>query len=148
LHASKTVAERFLVEARATAQCSHDNIVIVHEVDEIDGLPYMVLEHLDGQPLRELMRAGRLPPGRTVELALPIARALARAHVMDIVHRDLKPENVFVTGAGQVKVLDFGIAKARGTEAPDLAGSSMRMLDLRLTREGALVGTLPYMSPE
>ncbi|HEY5948281.1 MAG TPA: serine/threonine-protein kinase, partial [Kofleriaceae bacterium] len=112
LDASRAVADRFLTEARATAQCSHDNIVIIHEVDEIEGMPYMVLEFLEGQTLRDVVNgagAGAgLPPSRVVEIALPIARALARAHELGIVHRDLKPENVFVTTAGQVKVLDFG----------------------------------------
>jgi eukaryotic-like serine/threonine-protein kinase len=156
LEASREIADRFLVEARATAQCSHDNIVIIHEVDELDGMPYMVLEFLEGHTLRELMGTfgdgHRLPPSRAVELALPIARALARAHELGIVHRDLKPENVFVTSAGQVKVLDFGIAKALGardasprrTQHGDLASFAQ----LQATREGALVGTLPYMSPE
>ncbi|HTJ45231.1 MAG TPA: protein kinase [Kofleriaceae bacterium] len=149
LHANKQVAERFLVEARATAQCSHDNIVIVHEVDEYEEMPYLVLEYLEGQPLAGLIRRGKLPAGRAVELALPIARALARAHEMGIVHRDLKPENVFVTHGGQVKVLDFGIAKARGETATTQRTSSPSVFrDLGLTKEGALVGTLPYMSPE
>jgi serine/threonine protein kinase len=149
LHATKNVAERFLREARATAQCSHDNIVIVHAVDEHDGMPYMVLEYLEGQPLAQLVRAARLPPGRAVEVALPIARALDRAHAMDIIHRDLKPENVFVTTSGQIKVLDFGIAKARGgAESTRKQDPTALVAELGLTREGALVGTLPYMSPE
>src|SRR5205814_3146326 len=115
--------------------------------------PYMGLEFLEGQNLRDAMggfaSGNRMSPGRAVELALPIARALSRAHELGIVHRDLKPENVFVTGAGQVKVLDFGIAKALGSgdgrgELPDVA--TVHRLDL--TRDGAMVGTLPYMSPE
>jgi hypothetical protein len=151
LNASRGVAERFLSEARATAQCSHDNIVIIHEVDEIEHTPYMVLEFLEGQTLREVISSfgtgARMPPSRVVELALPVARALARAHELGIVHRDLKPENVFVTSAGHVKVLDFGIAKALGTidraPAAQLGDGAMSQ-----TREGALVGTVPYMSPE
>jgi serine/threonine protein kinase len=154
LNASRGVAERFLTEARATAQCSHDNIVIIHEVDQIEQTPYMVLEFLEGQTLRDVISAfgpgARLPPSRVVELALPIARALARAHELGIVHRDLKPENVFVTTAGQVKVLDFGIAKALGTvdrsSAEKLGDTPLGQL--HQTREGAIVGTLPYMSPE
>jgi serine/threonine protein kinase len=149
------VAERFLTEARATAQCNHDNIVIIHEVDACDGVPYMVLEFLEGEPLRGVMggfsSGNRLPASRVVELALPVARALARAHALGIVHRDLKPENVFVTTAGQVKVLDFGIAKAFA-EHPrhrTLYGSgAQRPVSLQQTSEGELVGTLPYMSPE
>jgi serine/threonine protein kinase len=153
LHASRGVAERFLTEARATAQCSHDNIVIIHEVDEYEGTPYMVLEFLEGQPLQGVMGASgsgsRLPSSRVVELALPIARALARAHELGIVHRDLKPDNVFVTTAGQVKVLDFGIAKALGGfDAASHPLVELATAGLHHTREGAMVGTLPYMSPE
>jgi hypothetical protein len=151
LHASRGVAERFLTEARATAQCNHDNIVIIHEVDEIDDTPYMVLEFLEGQSLRDVIggfgSGSRLPPSRVIELVLPIARALERAHELGIVHRDLKPENVFVTHAGQVKVLDFGIAKALGR--PDqVRTGEVAPAGLKLTNEGAMVGTLPYMSPE
>jgi serine/threonine protein kinase len=148
------VAERFLVEARATAQCSHENIVIIHEADEVGNLPYMVLEFLEGQTLRGAMGAfqsgARLPASRVVELMLPVARALERAHGKGIVHRDLKPENVFVTTGGQVKVLDFGIAKALGgvndgrTIMPNAATLNLD----NATKDGALVGTLPYMSPE
>ncbi|MBA3452580.1 MAG: protein kinase [Deltaproteobacteria bacterium] len=153
-HVDREVIDRFLVEARATAQCNHDNIVIIYEVDEFHGMPYMVLEFLEGKTLREFMgpfgNATPMPSSRVVELILPVARALDRAHSLGIVHRDLKPENVLVTNGGQVKVLDFGIAKALGStenrrhnrhEAP-------RSGDLMLTAEGALVGTLPYMSPE
>src|SRR5580704_14887395 len=111
--ASRELAERFLIEAQATAQCTHDNIVIIHEVDDLFGIPYMVLEFLEGRTLRELLAATpRLAPMRVIELMLPITRALSRAHELGVVHRDLKPENVIVTTAGQVKVLDFGIAKA------------------------------------
>ncbi|HEX4454964.1 MAG TPA: serine/threonine-protein kinase [Kofleriaceae bacterium] len=136
--ASRDLAERFLIEAQATAQCTHDNIVIIHEVDDFHGIPYMVLEFLEGKTLRDLIDSARVPPMRTVELAVPILRALSRAHELGVVHRDLKPENVFVTTGGQVKVLDFGIAKALrdGSVARD-------------TRpEAGLVGTLAYMSPE
>ena len=156
--ASRAVADRFLTEARATAQCNHDNIVIIHEVNEIEDMPYMVLEFLEGQLLRELMgpmeSRTRMPVSRVVELMLPVARALARAHELGIVHRDLKPENVFVTNAGQVKVLDFGIAKAtsgrQSSEEPQADGQRTwrQSENLKLTGEGAIVGTLPYMSPE
>jgi serine/threonine protein kinase len=159
LHApTREVTERFLTEARATAQCQHDNIVIIHAVDEHAGMPYMVLEFLEGQPLRAIMgpfgEGVKLPGTRTIELALPIARALARAHELGIVHRDLKPENVVVTHAGQVKVLDFGIAKALAERRPASRPSASERDSLRsiapldLTQEGAMVGTLPYMSPE
>jgi Skp family chaperone for outer membrane proteins len=137
--ASRALAERFLIEAQATAQCTHDNIVIIHEVDDFNGVPYMVLEFLEGKTLRDLIDlTTRVPAMRTVELMVAVARALSRAHDLGVVHRDLKPENVFVTTAGQVKVLDFGIAKAmrEGSVARDTLP------------EAGLVGTLAYMSPE
>ena len=102
------LTQRFIVEARATARCSHENIVIIYEVGEFAAQPYMVLEFLQGSVLTDLVHGGkRLPAGRTVELMVPVARALACAHEQGIVHRDLKPDNIFVTETGTVKVLDF-----------------------------------------
>ncbi|HET7545398.1 MAG TPA: protein kinase [Polyangiaceae bacterium] len=124
--------EDFLREARATASCSHDNIVVIHEVDEHEGTPYMVLEHLDGANLRQFVRGRKLSPNRAIELIVPVVRALVRAHDLGIVHRDLKPENVFVTTSGTVKVLDFGIAALRAEDEG----------------EKPLAGTVPYMAPE
>ncbi len=153
----REVIDRFLVEARATAQCNHDNIVIIYEVDEWEGMPYMVLEFIEGKSLRDFMGdfgdGAPIAPSRVVELILPVARALERAHREGIVHRDLKPENVLVTNAGQVKVLDFGIAKALGTadqtrSVSQIMANVRDARDLTLTREGTMVGTLPYMSPE
>src|SRR5580704_10346936 len=91
----------------ATALVNHENIVVIHEVDEVDDVPYMVLEYLEGAPLRKLLDGNRLATGRAVEIAAAIVRALVRAHEAGIVHRDLKPENVFVTESGNIKVLDF-----------------------------------------
>ncbi|HTM20456.1 MAG TPA: serine/threonine-protein kinase, partial [Kofleriaceae bacterium] len=150
LNASKSVADRFLVEARATARCNHENIVIIHEVNEHDSRPYMVLEFLEGQTLRGAMERGPLPVLRAVELMIPVARALVRAHETGILHRDLKPENIFLTGAGLVKVLDFGIAKADvpGTDSGAFAPPRIDDASLDLTQEGSVIGTLPFMAPE
>jgi WD40 repeat protein/serine/threonine protein kinase len=151
---SDASAERFLVEAQATARCRHENIVVIHEVGELDGYPYMVLEHLEGRTLREWMarEAAFVSPSLAVELMLPVVRALACAHSLGIVHRDLKPENIFLTSAGRVVVLDFGIAKQLDAEERSAlharVPSGEHRLDSRLTQEGALIGTLPYMSPE
>lgn len=152
----REIIDRFLVEARATASANHDNIVIIFEVDEYQNMPYMVLEYLEGKTLRDFMgpfgEGEPMPASRVVELMLPVARALSRAHELGIVHRDLKPENIMVTNAGQVKVLDFGIAKALDaagdgkTTHNNLAALAKNLTTL--TNEGALVGTLPYMSPE
>ncbi|MGE5181753.1 MAG: protein kinase domain-containing protein [Acidobacteriota bacterium] len=131
---SRKHTERFLVEARATARCSHENIVVIHDVDQYLGKPYMVLEYVEGTTLGKLMAERRLPVGRTIELIVPVVRALARAHEANIVHRDLKPENIIVTATGTVKVLDFGIAKLASQPIGE--------------KTGAIIGTLPYMSPE
>jgi WD40 repeat protein len=148
-------AERFLIEAQATARCRHDNIVVIHEVDEHHGYPYMVLEYLEGRTLREWMAqrdssSGLVSPSLAVELLLPVVRALSCAHQLGIVHRDLKPENIFLTGAGRVVVLDFGIAKRLEASELSAINATARPLErgARLTQEGALLGTLPYMSPE
>ena len=150
--ASKTLTDRFLIEARATARCSHDNIVVIFEANAWKGLPYMVLEYLDGDPLSSVLKEGRVPAARAVELAIPIVRALIRAHEFSFVHRDLKPDNIFVLRSGVVKVLDFGIAKFFAEEEQAASAPLLRPLegdgDTGLTRDGALVGTLTYMAPE
>ncbi|WP_437942888.1 nSTAND1 domain-containing NTPase [Sorangium sp. So ce341] len=161
--------QRFLNEAQATARCKHEHIVTIHEVNEHDGYPYMVLEYIDGQSLGAWMRQRRpadageemstapVPPSLAVELMVPVVGALSRAHASGIVHRDLKPENIMIEASGAIKVVDFGIAKLREDEA-SLAVAVERSVacasagagagDARLTGEGAVIGTLPYMSPE
>jgi len=151
---------RFIVEARATARCSHENIIVIYEVGEHRGSPFMVLEYLQGAPLTQLVQEGRkLPAAQAIELMVPVVRALTVAHAHDIVHRDLKPDNIFVTDSGTVKVLDFGIAKllhgggldegAPPAQAMTAAPAESRLAGKReLTRRGTMVGTLPYMSPE
>jgi len=151
------VDARFLREAQATAQCSHDNIVVIHEVSEYQGQLFMVLEYLEGAPLRRLLDGRRVSVERAVDLMLPVVRALVRAHAFGIVHRDLKPENVFVCDTGTLKVLDFGVAKLLAThetgaeattESADAPHQATSHLAPHLTSEGARVGTLRYMAPE
>ncbi len=178
------IADRFIAEARVTARCHHENIVIVHDIGEHDGNPYMVLEYLRGRTLRELSNTQALTPERAIELIIPVVRALKHAHAHGIVHRDLKPSNILVTEFGAVKVLDFGIAKAfagqqvidaaseysgavptimpplpaseptrlpagkDAKDAADAAGKPNRVGHPGHTKTGALMGTLPYMSPE
>ncbi|MEM1418881.1 MAG: serine/threonine-protein kinase, partial [Myxococcota bacterium] len=140
---------RFLSEARATARCQHENIVVIYEASEAFGRPYLALEYLDGAPLGDRLAAGPVPADEAVAIVLPVLRALARAHALGIVHRDLKPDNLFLTREGVVKVLDFGIAKLFETAEPEPAEESPPGAPGRsLTRHGQLVGTVPYMSPE
>lgn len=145
---------RFVAEARVTAKCVHENIVTIYEVDEHQGLPFMVLEYLEGKSLGQLLEK-RLSARYFTELLLPVTRALERAHAMGIVHRDLKPNNIFVTDQGKVKVLDFGLARVNEPldeevsvvqrfPGPPIAPSP----DTQMTRQGTVIGTLPYMSPE
>ncbi len=145
--------QRFLIEARATARCMHENIVTIHDVGEHQGLPFMVLEYLEGKTLSQLLK-GKLGARQFTELMLPVARALERAHEHGIVHRDLKPGNILVTDRGLVKVLDFGVAKCFETPAEPVGRMAPLEASLRdetyVTAAGSgwVVGTLPYMSPE
>jgi eukaryotic-like serine/threonine-protein kinase len=148
---SPKFTERFVVEARATARCSHENIVVIHDVAELSGLPYMVLEYVEGTPLSRLMGGKKLAPGRAIELIIPVVKALVRAHAMTIVHRDLKPDNIIVNQSGTVKVLDFGIARLFAEDdasAPRQKLAPAAPAETIAGRPGGIVGTLPYMSPE
>jgi predicted Zn-dependent protease len=130
-----TAKERFLREARAASTVDHPNLCTVHDVGESDDRIYIVLSLYEGETLRERLRRGPLPPAEARDVALQVARGLARAHEAGITHRDLKPANVMLTRRGEVKILDFGIARLEGDGAS-------------LTRTGALWGTPAYMSPE
>ena len=135
---------RFLTEARAASALNHPNVCVIHEASETDdGRPYIVMEYLEGQPLNELASERAMEIVRIVEIATQIADALDTAHVNGIVHRDIKPANIIINARGQVKVLDFGLAKrlADDTES-DGANVSTR------TQAGSVIGTPGYMSPE
>jgi serine/threonine protein kinase len=136
---------RFETEARAAAQLSHPNVVTLFDVGTHEGVPYLVLELLDGCTLREVLQ--RQPPTlrQAVAWALEVARGLAAAHERGIVHRDLKPDNVFLTRDGRVKVLDFGLAKLR---EPAPGGRSSERATATETRPGHILGTAGYMAPE
>jgi len=101
---------RFEHEARTTGLLNHPNILVVYDVGDHEGAPYLVTELLEGETLRERLRTGALPLRKAVDYALQVAHGLAAAHDKAVVHRDLKPENLFVTKDGVVKTLDFGLA--------------------------------------
>lgn len=135
---------RFRREAKALAQLDHPNIVTIHSVEEADGVHFLTMQLVEGQPLDRLIPVGGLPVGRIVEIASALADALAAAHEKGIVHRDLKPANVMVSNEGRVKVLDFGLAK--DIRAANLSDATMTS-DSR-TQIGVVMGTPAYMSPE
>ena len=137
---------RFELEACAAGALNHPNVLVVFDVGAHDGTPYVVSELLEGQTLREAIRAGALTPARAVEYAAQAADGLAAAHEKGIVHRDLKPENLFLTHDGRIKILDFGLAKLNH-ERPGHGASDDTMLTGD-TSPGTVLGTIGYMSPE
>ena len=143
---------RFLREARTAAAVSHPNICHVYEIDEADGITFIAMEYLEGRPLRSLLAGRSLSIKRTLELGAQIVEGLAVAHKAMIVHRDLKPENIIVTGADNVKILDFGLAKLvqeqTETTLTDLAVRQQDTISDEVTRAGKVLGTAAYMSPE
>jgi serine/threonine protein kinase/Tol biopolymer transport system component len=137
---------RFEQEARTVAALNHPNILAVYDFGSQNGIHYMVSELLEGQPLRQRLEEGVLPPRKTIDYALQIARGLAAAHGKGIVHRDLKPDNLFITKDGRVKILDFGLAKLAATE-PFHDGPTVGPT-AGVTTPGMVLGTVGYMSPE
>lgn len=130
-----TRRERFVREARAASALDHPNICTIYDIDETDdGLTFIAMGFCQGEALDEVIARGAVPIDRAADIATKVARGLASAHTKGIVHRDIKPANIIVTDVGGVKIVDFGLAKLTGQKA--------------LTREGATIGTVAYMSPE
>ena len=133
--ADEGLRARFVREARLAARLSHPNVVSVFDAGEDGGRPYIVMEHVEGQTVAELLaRRGRLPPDEARGLALQAARGLAHAHAAGLVHRDIKPQNLLLREDGTLKVADFGIARAAE--------------DTSLTQPGTVLGTAAYLAPE
>jgi serine/threonine protein kinase len=131
---------RFEREARAISALNHPNIITIYDTGEVRGQRFIATEFIDGFTLRSLLGRGRIELRRALAIAMQMAEGLAVAHAAGVVHRDLKPENVMVRADGQVKVLDFGLAKVTQRE--------MRPGSLILTQEGMVFGTPEFMSPE
>ncbi|HLJ74136.1 MAG TPA: serine/threonine-protein kinase, partial [Thermoanaerobaculia bacterium] len=127
-------------EARMAAQLNHPNIATIHEIDEVDGRLFIVMEFVDGESLTKLIRRG-MAEAEICRVGRAVADALAEAHAKGIVHRDIKPDNIIVSGS-RVKVLDFGIAKQVGVIGSDEKTATF------VTQQGWIVGTVHYMSPE
>ncbi|MCG8416971.1 MAG: protein kinase [Proteobacteria bacterium] len=172
---SDVSAQRFVAEARATAQFDHPNVVAIHDAGEHRGHPYMVLQYVKGQSLKEWLDQRKrarlqqksvptpadkarlavpattqtgLSPSRIAELMIPVVRALVHAHELGIVHRDLNPCNIMITDTGVVKVLDFGIAKIMGAIESTPGQPDEHAEVSQFTQAGRIIGTRAYMSPE
>jgi serine/threonine protein kinase/Tol biopolymer transport system component len=139
-----TTLQRFRLEARTASAISHPGICTIYEIDEFDGRPYMAMEYLEGQTLRDLVRSGPVPLEHVLELGYEIADALDCAHSKGVLHRDIKPANILVTSRRNAKLLDFGLAKVQMVSAM----SSTEDGDRHLTDSGTTPGTVSYMSPE
>ena len=137
---------RFEREARAVAALNHPNIVTIHSVEEAEGVHFLTMELVDGQPLSALIPSQGMPLSELLKRGVAMADALSAAHALGITHRDLKPDNIMISTDGRLKILDFGLAKLR-----EDAGSTAEATSLptrSVTAEGKIVGTVAYMSPE
>jgi serine/threonine protein kinase len=142
---------RFVQEARAASALSHPNIVTIHEIESADGNDFIVMEYVPGKTLDAVIPRQGMRLGEVLRIAIPIADAVARAHVAGIVHRDLKPANVVVGSDGVVKVLDFGLAKLVAAEDAGTPEHETKTEDHGAgphSRPGTVAGTAGYMSPE
>ena len=154
LHPDPSALERFLREARAASALNHPHICTIYDIGEYEGRPYLVMELLEGQILRQRMESKRLSIDEILDFGAQIADALAAAHAKGIVHRDIKPANLFLTAGGQIKVLDFGLAKLNAEEGRAhatgrLSESPTELIDREhLTNPGTTIGTVAYMSTE
>ncbi len=137
---------RFELEARSASALNHPNIVTIFDIDQVDGVSFIAMEYLSGKTLDHVIPRRGLLIHDALKYAVEIAGALAAAHSTGIVHRDIKPSNVMVTGTGQVKVLDFGLAKLVDPPAANDEGLTGSLKPQ--TEEGVVVGTVSYMSPE
>ena len=135
---------RFEQEARALGSLNHPNIVAIYDIGEDNGQAYIVSELVDGESLRAVLDRGPLPVRKAIDVAGQMADGMAAAHALGIVHRDLKPENIMLSRNGQVKLLDFGLAKLNATAA----GDNSATIAMGISEPGLVMGTAGYMSPE
>ncbi|MGA7077754.1 MAG: protein kinase [Terriglobales bacterium] len=142
----QTVLDRFMREARAASQLNHPNICTIHDIENGDGRPFIVMEKLEGESLKQRIHGKALDLEDLLDIAVQVADALAASHAKGIVHRDIKPANIFLTPNGQVKILDFGLAKL--AKGGSVGTSTDTSLEESLTQVGVIPGTAVYMSPE
>lgn len=131
---NKTDKARFLQEAQAAAAINHPNVCVIHEIQDHEEHPFIVMEYVKGQTLSEKIASDSMSIEQIIEYAFQIAEALQVAHDKGIIHRDIKSDNIMVSASNQIKVMDFGLAKLKGS--------------VKLTKSSSTVGTLAYSSPE
>jgi serine/threonine protein kinase len=139
----KKSLDRFVREARAASQLNHPGICTIHDIDDNEGHPFIVMEKLEGTSLKDLLRSRKMEVDEILDIGIQAADALAASHAKGIIHRDIKPANIFVAQNGQTKILDFGLAKI--VHDPN---SSEAAMEDSLTAMGIIPGTAIYMSPE
>jgi serine/threonine protein kinase len=152
LLSDRTAIERFQREARAVSALNHPNICTLHDIDQSEGRPFLVMECLEGRTLRDRIAAKPLTLDEVLELSIQTVDALDAAHARGIVHRDIKPANIFVNTRGHIKIMDFGLAKVTAgpldTGGVEASTDATRAIDEQITNPGSTLGTIAYMSPE